>query len=116
MSDALIHQPFEHPVNGDAINRVVISDHPSNIQMRSCRATRQQAGQHRNTWLRQALAGGADVRFRGGKMGEIGGLHEESHLTRWRWHLQLSSMKIKWETLALVRVSGNFSPMKLASA
>ena len=95
MRDALIHQPFEYPVNGDAINCVVIGQHASNIQMR-CRALAcQQASQHRNTRLCQPFTGCADGGFGGGKMCEISGRHEELHLTRWWWHLQLSSMKIK---------------------
>ena len=114
MRDTLIHQPFEYPVDGDTINGMVIDEHASDIQMR-CRALAcQQAGQHRNSRLREALAGGADGGFGVGKLGEVGGLHGELHLTRWKWQLQLSSMETKWRALALVRVSGRFIAEKRA--
>ena len=90
MGDTLIHQPFEYPVDGDTINGMVIDQHASDIQMR-CRALAcQQAGQHRNSRLGEALAGGADGGFGGGKMIEVGGLHGELHLTPGCWQLQLS--------------------------
>ena len=50
MRNALIDEPFEYAVNGDAINRVVISQHCGDIQMRICRPASQQASQHRNAW------------------------------------------------------------------
>ena len=108
MGNTLIHQPFQYPVDGDTINGMVIDEHASDIQMR-CRALAcQQAGQHRNARLREALAGGADGGFGGRQMGEVGGLHGELHLTRCEWQLQLSRMEMKWRTLALVRGSGRF--------
>ena len=79
--NAKIHEPFEHTVHGDAINRVMIFDHRGDIQMRSRRSTRQQTSQHRNARLREPLAGGADGGIGCGEMIEVGGLHGELHLT-----------------------------------
>ena len=83
--NALINEPFEYAVHGDTINRVVIFDHPSDIQMRVCRPARQQARQYRDAWLREALAGGADGGFGRDKMIEVGGLHGQLHFTPGRW-------------------------------
>ena len=83
--DAKIHEPFEYAVNGDAINCVVISEHPGDIQMRVCRPARQQARQHRNAWLRKALAGGANGGICCGQMIEVGGLHGQLYLTPGWW-------------------------------
>ena len=114
MRDTLIHQPVEYPVNGNTVNRMVIDQHPRNVQMRSRALTRQQTGEHRNARLGEPFAGGADGGFGGGKMGEVGWLHGELHLTRCEWQLQLSRMDINWLTLALARVTGHFIAVRRA--
>ena len=83
--DTKFHEPFEYAVYRDAINRVVISEHSGDIQMRVCRPARQQARQHRNARLREALAGGTDGGICDGQMIEVGGLHGQLHLTPGWW-------------------------------
>ena len=79
--NALIYQPLEHAVHRDAVDRVVILDHPRDVQMRSRRSARQQARQHRDARLCEALAGGADGDFGRVKMIEICAFHGELHFT-----------------------------------
>lgn len=116
MGDALIYQPFEHTINRDTIHRVVIGKHCRNIKMRSRMLTRKQAGKDCHARLRESLAGVANDGFGGGKMGEIGGLHGQSHLTLPRRQLQLSSMKINDKTLAMVGILEVFRPVMPVSA
>ena len=63
MGNADQHQPLQHPIHRDPINRMVRGQRLRHIQVRSGVIEREQTSQHRHARLRQSIRSAADGRL-----------------------------------------------------